>query len=278
MKQKTSTRQTIDIHSYVWDILDRLNDHIDNYKAERLVKQSPEDAMKWLGVDLHPEILKVIHQSLEDKETRKEMDFKDGKFIQYLEEEVGVYDCFETMLARITCGEDVEDIECELDIGNGSMENRDWVNPHWENYKNRVIKLTCFYCACATLYEDCKQYHLAVEYLMRASEVNGIASRLPVEVSRNQWTVFERVEGATTAHQKNLSVRKKTSENANAIKSADYLAKVEYAKQKWIELPTWHSRFASETADKLIKEFSKSVPAKDKLVRLISEWKQQSKK
>jgi hypothetical protein len=109
--------------------------------------------------------------------------------------------------------------------------------------------------------------------------MKGVLSRLVPEASRAEWATHHRIETASITHKISQSKlkknTKKTSVDANEAKNDDYLIRVNFAKQKWIDLPGWHTRSSIETADKLIKDFKKLVPAKNNLRRFIKVWQKQ---
>jgi hypothetical protein len=146
-----------------------------------------------------------------------------------------------------------------------------------------LIELACYYGVMSVAFYEAGDLEQTTHYLIKAGEVHGMTYRLRPE-TRTAKQVLKQTTNEVEelwGHKYQIlkkKTSKKISQKANAIKSAEYSAKIEFAKQRWLELPAWHDRTAKDTADKIIKEFSKSVPAKGRLSRLISEWKQQSKK
>jgi hypothetical protein len=146
-----------------------------------------------------------------------------------------------------------------------------------------LIELACYYGVMSTEFYEDGNLEQADHYLIKAGEVHGMIYGLHREKRTAKQALIQtskKVEESWGLRNQMITtkVAKRKSQKANTIKSAEYSKRVEFAKQKWIELPAWHSKPAGSTADKLIKEFGKSVPAKDKLARLISDWKQQLKK
>lgn len=146
-----------------------------------------------------------------------------------------------------------------------------------------LIELACYYgVMSAAFYED-GDLEQTNHYLIKAGEVHGMLYRLRPEAKTARQVQKQTANEAEELWGERYQiVKKKTAKKisikANSIKAAEYSAKVEFAKQAWVELSAWHIKPAGLTAEKLIKEHGKKVPGKDKLARLISEWKQQSKK
>jgi len=261
-------------------ILDNLSGYIEEYEreiayisriAESLEHYDPE------GVELDRELLIEIRKKIEDEQSQKELYFKNNEWHQYIEDKVEINDCFEKILARIYAGESMDDLECEIVSSIGGMDDRDWVNPDWGNYKNRIVKNACFYCACSMVNEQIGAPIQAIQDLLQAAEITGSASRLGPEVYRSIFSSTHRFEGAKIAQQGLEKTRRVNSEDGNIKKNRNHAAKMQFAKEKWLEMPELHDRTAGEIADKIIAEFKKSVPAKDTLRRLISVLKLQSK-
>lgn len=285
--RKKPKQSTLDMQLHVRRILAGIRIHLREFKKEMAYKVTVEDALEskhFAVANLDLEVIEVIRKKNDEAQTQSnhELYFQNNEWHQYREEEIQVRGCYLKILARIESGEDFDDIEYDTLTDTGFMEDRDWTNPHWGNYKNRMTKNACFYCACAIFFDGLGDDSTALSYLLLAAEMKGVMSRLAPEANRGKWGAFQSIETASITHKARESefkkTKKKTSVDANDVKNDDYLIRVNFAKQKWVDLPDWHMRSAVETADKLIKDFKKEVPAKNNLRRLIKVWQKQQLK
>ena len=280
MRKQTETMPNDVISLLALGILDNLSSYIEEYKKEIANSFPLEDALENKDLKeerLDPEFINTIRKKIKDEEFGKELYYKNDVWHQFLVESVEINDCFEKILARIYAGENMDDLEDELVSFIGGMDDRDWVNPHWENYKNRIIKNVCFYCACSIINEEIGAPIQAIQNLLQAAEITGVASRLGPEVGRYMLRGYRHIDVAQISQKLFKKIGKENSTDANIAKNNKYSVKVKFATDKWLEMPEWHLRTAGDTADKLIKEFKKLVPAKDSLIRLISVLKLQPK-
>jgi len=282
MKPKKAEQPPNDlIYLLALGILDNLSNYIEEYEREiayisllsdSLENNDPE------GVELDREVVIEIRKKIEKEQSQKELYFKNNEWHQHIEGKVEINDCFEKILARIYAGESMDDLEYELVSSSGGMDDRDWVNPHWQNYKNRIVKNACFYCACSIVNEEIMAPIQAIQNLLQAAEITGSASRLAPEVYRSIFSSAHHFEGAKITHQRLEKTRRINSKEGNIKKNENYAAKMKFAEDKWLEMKELHNRTAGDAADKIIAKFTKLVPAKDALQRLISVLKLRNKK
>ena len=275
------------IHSRISKIIISVKESMQDYEESMLILSDLVNTPFPTRSKINPETFFEVNNLISEKIDAESRMISGGRLHpDFMPISLDLYQCYEATLEWITkqksskVEKEVSTLEARL---SNLLKDGGGQHPNWDDYKDTLIKLTSFYCACAAFYESLNAIDRSIDYLLKASEIKALADRLSVETG---WRGFQSLvyghAGAAIAQfqeRSDASANKQNSLNKlHESKKEKYLTRVQFANVELSKILNWQSRPASEIANKLITNFGCKVPSSDKLQRLISEKKSTLKK